>query len=235
MSVYNATAFIAVAMSFLVQWLNLASIDTYYPLNLLLAVCLGWFIKKVLYLSGQKWVATLSNTLTYVLLPAVGFVITRTISGNIALSLGMVGALSIIRFRHPVKSPLELAIYFLLLTQGIAISVSPIQAIILTLFSSLVIYVYSRYFLMSRRSTDGEFSLALNTALDSEQYIVEVHSRKPVLDLESSRSLVYASSEVSDDKYTYKLKVFSREELAKIRENLSGNTSIVRYNVLASI
>ena len=47
----------------------------------------------------------------------------KTISGNIALSLGMIGALSIVRFRHPVKSALELIIYFDLITIGIATSV----------------------------------------------------------------------------------------------------------------
>ena len=46
------------------------------------------------------------------------------ISGNIALSLGMVGALSIVRFRNPVRSPLELSVYFGAITMGIAASVS---------------------------------------------------------------------------------------------------------------
>ena len=36
----------------------------------------------------------------------------------------MVGALSIVRFRNPVKSPFELAVYFGSITMGIAASVS---------------------------------------------------------------------------------------------------------------
>ena len=47
-------------------------------------------------------------------LPSLGYVITTVIGTNIALSLGMVGALSIIRFRTPVRSPYELIIYFAL-------------------------------------------------------------------------------------------------------------------------
>jgi histidyl-tRNA synthetase len=46
-------------------------------------------------------------------------VITSSISTNIALSLGMVGALSIVRFRTPIKNPVELLIYFLLIASGI--------------------------------------------------------------------------------------------------------------------
>ena len=59
---------------------------------------------------GQKWVVTYAHTFTIVALPVITFVITSVISGNIALSLGMVGALSIVRFINPVRSPLELCV-----------------------------------------------------------------------------------------------------------------------------
>lgn len=68
---------------------------------------------------GQKWVASISQTSTIFALPIITYIITQTISGNIALSLGMVGALSIVRFRHPVRSPLELTVYFGMITLGI--------------------------------------------------------------------------------------------------------------------
>jgi hypothetical protein len=65
----------------------------------------------------------MSHTATLVLLPQITYVITNVISGNIALSIGMVGALSIVRFRNPVRSPLELSVYFGAITMGIAASV----------------------------------------------------------------------------------------------------------------
>ena len=46
------------------------------------------------------------------------------IAGNIALSLGMIGALSIVRFRNPVKSPFELTVFFGLITIGIAFAIN---------------------------------------------------------------------------------------------------------------
>ena len=72
--------------------------------------------------TGQAWAKSHAQTVTFMLL-IITYVITKTISGNIALSLGMIGALSIVRFRHPVKSALELVIYFALITIGIATSV----------------------------------------------------------------------------------------------------------------
>ena len=58
---------------------------------------------------------TYNQTFTFAILPFITFVITNVIAGNIALSLGMIGALSIVRFRHPVKSALELVMYLILL------------------------------------------------------------------------------------------------------------------------
>ena len=74
---------------------------------------------------GQVWTRTKSQQLIFSTLPAVGYVITSVISGNIALSLGMVGALSIVRFRSPIKNPYELVSYFFLITVGITTSVNP--------------------------------------------------------------------------------------------------------------
>lgn len=75
-------------------------------------------------------------------LPVLGFAITTVIGTNIALSLGMVGALSIIRFRTPVRSPYELIIYFALLTMGIATSVNFRYTIILFLVLILFKLIY---------------------------------------------------------------------------------------------
>ena len=82
---------------------------------------------------------TTSHTSTLTILPIITYVITNVIAGNIALSLGMVGALSIVRFRNPVRSPLELTVYFSSITMGIAAAVNIYWAIELFLF---ILYQY---------------------------------------------------------------------------------------------
>ena len=57
-----------------------------------------YLFEILLELFGQKWIKTLSPA-TLLFLPLITY-ITSVISGNIALSLGMVGALSIVRFRN---------------------------------------------------------------------------------------------------------------------------------------
>ena len=65
----------------------------------------------------------------------------------------MVGALSIVRFRHPVRSPLELSIYFAAITMGITASVSfnwlmlLAGSIIFAIFVLIILHFFSIYFL----------------------------------------------------------------------------------------
>ena len=89
--------------NFLNQSINL-NFDINVLYNLLISILCGLAIRFTLPLCNQNWVQTLQHTLSYAMLPPITFIITKVISGNIALSLGMVGALSIVRFRTPVRS-----------------------------------------------------------------------------------------------------------------------------------
>ena len=71
------------------------------------------------FVHNQYWTRSRLQFLNFSFLPCITFIITKIIAGNIALSLGMVGALSIVRFRTPIKNPVELLVYFLLIASGI--------------------------------------------------------------------------------------------------------------------
>ena len=88
-----------------------------------LMTLIAFCARLALQMLGQSWITTTAHTMTIMLLPVLVYIITTVISGNVALSLGMVGALSIVRFRNPVRSPLELTVYFGSITMGIAASV----------------------------------------------------------------------------------------------------------------
>ena len=60
-----------------------------------------------------------SFTLTLILLCLVTAPVVMAIGSNVALSMGMVGALSIVRFRTAVKDPLDTAYMFWSITMGI--------------------------------------------------------------------------------------------------------------------
>ena len=69
------------------------------------------------------------------MLPPISYTIATAISSNLFLSLGLIGALSIIRYRTPVKNPFELAILFAYVTIGITAVVN------IELFSGVIILI----------------------------------------------------------------------------------------------
>ena len=80
-------------------------------------------LKTVFLHSGQ-------NTLTLFILPQAAFIVVTAVSGNLVLSLGLVGALSVVRFRNPVLSSMELFIYFL--TIGVSYNSSRTEPLVLS-------------------------------------------------------------------------------------------------------
>ena len=105
-------------------------------LALTLAFGLGLFIllvhKKTF--SGVMWSSSFGVTLV-----ALAMITTMTIlavTSNVVLSLGMVGALSIVRFRTAIKEPLDIAFLFWSIAVGIVLAAGLIP---LAVFGSMVI------------------------------------------------------------------------------------------------
>ena len=83
-----------------------------FLLLIIISIICGLSFRFSLSYAKQLWAQTFHYTMTLSLLPPITMVITKLIAGNIALSLGMIGALSIVRFRNPVKNPFELVIFW---------------------------------------------------------------------------------------------------------------------------
>ena len=66
-----------------------------------------------------KYLLNKNFIFTSLMLPPLVLAVTKVISTNLYLSLGMIGALSIVRYRTPVKSQYELALYFAFICLGI--------------------------------------------------------------------------------------------------------------------
>jgi hypothetical protein len=114
-------------------------------LKLGVATIIGILSNSILVFFGENFLSSKHNKLTFSLLPPIATAITFTISGDIALSLGMVGALSIVRFRTPVRNPFELIIYFYLITIGISSAVNISIALVLFLLISTVLVSFQLF------------------------------------------------------------------------------------------
>jgi len=90
-------------------------------IGLVIAFIIGMFIYWVYRKSFRGVVYSYNYNVSFVLMTMITSLIIMTISTNIVLSLGMVGALSIVRFRTAVKDPLDIVYMFWAIASGIAI------------------------------------------------------------------------------------------------------------------
>jgi len=90
-------------------------------LALLVSFAMGLVIYYVYTRSFRGVVYSHNFAVSLALMSTLTTMITLAISSNIALSLGMVGALSIVRYRAAVKDPLDILFIFWAITSGITI------------------------------------------------------------------------------------------------------------------
>ena len=192
-------------------------------------VFFGFLVFVTLIYIKQKWVNTMSYFITFLLLPATTYVITKVIANNLALSLGMIGALSIVRFRNPVKSPLELVMYFSLITIGIAMGVNHFWSNVFEIMLILIL-LFSYYLDKILKKTNlrlFEYSFNSNDGLSVN--ILEVETDIPLSILDNSPHLIYFSK--SDNINHYKLGIQNKDELKKTVDDLKDNKSIKNIEV----
>lgn len=88
-------------------------------MSLLVSFLMGLFILVIYKVTFRGVLFSKGFAFSLVLLSMVTALIIRTISSDLALSLGMVGALSIVRFRTAVKDPLDTVFMFWSIAGGI--------------------------------------------------------------------------------------------------------------------
>lgn len=184
--------------------------------TLILLISSGLILRFSLTLTGQAWAKAHSQTVAFMVLPVITYVITKTISGNIALSLGMIGALSIVRFRHPVKSALELIMYFDLITIGIATSVRTKWAIQLVLCTVLIIFLVKLSQKISNKFGKNFYNMSFNEGHSSN--IIEVSSKSKIDFIEKSNFLVNFIDDNVSNEFTYRLNFNNKNELQEFKK-----------------
>ena len=198
--------------------------------NIIFLILSGLVLRFSLSITGQNWVKTYQQTIAFLILPVVTYVITKTITGNIALSLGMIGALSIVRFRNPVKSALELVMYFVLITIGIAASVNMDFAYILVATCLLVIggtrvsqFILKKFFSRPFYNVSFNEGMSLNT--------IEIYSSKSIVDIEKNQNIKNMVVLKDSNEYIYRLSFENSKELNSFKDSIKERNEITKIDV----
>lgn len=144
---FAATLLTATDASTLVSATGLAAqFKSIVPADLFIALGLAFIIGIVIAIVYRKTYRGVlyspSFTMTLIMLTLVTTPVVMCIKNDIALSMGMVGALSIVRFRTAVKDPLDTAYMFWSLTMGILLGAGlSLIAVIVVLCISVLMFI----------------------------------------------------------------------------------------------
>lgn len=137
-------------------------------------------IIKAIALSGMCLFVTIFHSYTYryilnksfiftsLMLGPLVLAVTTVIATNLYLSLGMIGALSIVRYRTPVKSQYELALFFSFICLGIISGVNFGLSIKVFFLLSLIPFLYEFFLkkIFNSKLNQTDFEKPKNVVID---------------------------------------------------------------------
>ncbi len=154
--------------SFLENVTSVSILDMF--IALVLAFCLGMFIFYVYKKTYSGVMYSSSFGVTLLALTMITTLVILAVTSNVVLSLGMVGALSIVRFRTAIKEPLDIAFLFWAIAAGIVLAAGMIP---LAVIGSIIIGVILLIF-VNRKSGVNPYIVVINCdGADSERAAVE--------------------------------------------------------------
>ncbi len=139
-------------------------------LTLVLAFALGLFIFLVYKKTYKGVMYSSSFGVTLLALTMITSMVILAVTSNVVLSLGMVGALSIVRFRTAIKEPLDIAFLFWSIAAGIVLAAGMIP---LAVIGSVIIGVILLVFVNKKPHTNPYIMVLQCVDYDSEKKATE--------------------------------------------------------------
>lgn len=191
--------------------------------SLIVAFIMGVFIVIIYKKTYSGVVYSKSFSLCIILLAMVTSMVIRTISSNLALSLGMVGALSIVRFRTAIKEPTDTVFMFWSITVGIMTGAG---LYLVALIASLGIGILYFIGYMFGFKTNHQYLFIIKYDLSIDDKILELMNEIPKTKLKSKS----ISKDTIELTFEIELKDNDTKELDKFK-NIKGvsNVSIISY------
>lgn len=191
-------------------------------LSLIVAFVIGVFIIYVYKKTYSGVIYSKSFSLCIILLTMVTSMIIRTISSNLALSLGMVGALSIVRFRTAIKEPTDTAFMFWGITAGIMAGAGLYLVAIIASLGIGVLYIvgYTMGF-----KTNRQFLFILKYEVSSDKRIIDALKKLPKTKLKS-KSIIKNTIELT-------FEVELKDDDTKILDDFKDIDGVVSASVIS--
>lgn len=152
------------------QFAEVSIISTLFNLIfcMLTVSAVAWYYKRYSSVLGGK--AHIGSVL-----PLIGltvFLVITIVKSSLALSLGLVGALSIVRFRTPIKEPEELGFLFLTIAIGLGFGAG-FQLVTASVTIAILLFLSFLGGNSKKEITRGEYTIVLKTKAESYQLVTD--------------------------------------------------------------
>ncbi|EJT6170877.1 DUF4956 domain-containing protein [Clostridium perfringens] len=158
--------------SFVDKMTSISFLDMFIAMILSFAV--GLFIMQVYKKTFKGVMYSSTFAMSLLALTLITTLIIIGVTSNVVLSLGMVGALSIVRFRSAIKEPMDIAFLFWSISEGIVLGAGLIPLAILgAVFIGIVMVLFA-----NKKTTDNPYILVVNCKNDiSENSVLNILSK----------------------------------------------------------
>lgn len=209
--------------SFIENITSFSALDMIIAMGLAFAIGIFIFIVYKKTYTGVMYSAGFGVSLLGLTL--VTTLIILAVTSNIILSLGMVGALSIVRFRTAIKEPLDIVFLFWSIATGIVLGAGLLPLAILgSLFIGVILVVF-----VNHKSVDSPYILIINSEGEGQENDIVRYLQQNVKRYSiKSKTLSGSGMETT---YEVRLKEGSTEFIGSIK-NISGirSVALVSYN-----
>ncbi|MBQ3199048.1 MAG: DUF4956 domain-containing protein [Firmicutes bacterium] len=163
-------------------------------LTIVLSFCIGIFIFLVYKKTYRGVMYSSGFGTTLIALTMITAIIILAVSSNVVLSLGMVGALSIVRFRAAIKDPLDICFLFWSIGAGIILAAGMIPLAVLgSVCIGLVLLIF-----VNHTSPTRPYMVVLNCAdHDVEEKAMNFIAQNVVRNVLKSKSAVKGAIELN--------------------------------------
>ena len=195
--------------------------------GLVLAVIFAWLVSK----STRLVVDTTQYMPLFLLLIPTMILIITVIKTSIALSLGLVGALSIIRFRTPIKEPEELAYIFIAIAIGLGLGANQVLATVIG-FSVVAIVMLPAMF--KRSAAARSHNAYIDIVLQSEDGTkFDMGTFTSILDDASLKYRIKRVTETSErNEITLQVPELDMVIYEKVKTELSNRYQTVEISII---
>jgi len=194
-------------------------------LTIVLSFCIGLFIFLVYKKTYRGVMYSAGFGTTLIALTMITSIVVLAVTSNVVLSLGMVGALSIVRFRTAIKDPMDIAFLFWAIGAGIILAAGMIPlAVIGSVCIGLILLVF-----VNQKSTTHPYMVVLNcvdhdTEVKAKEFLAKNVTRTAI----KSKSAVKGAIEMNIE---VRLKEDNTDFINQLSEMPGVNSAvIVSYN-----